>query len=1227
MKKRAGKFIALLSTMALVVGMLPLPVNAASVNETSVSADAQAASNVDASHQAEKTSSPDATAMAEENISPDVVTQAEEADNEVSLLPPADNNESEPSASPSPSVAYQAADQASDQSASTNVEMPALTCAETTDAGVAVSIAADAGTFPAGTTVSVKDVDAASAVAAAKNATDDDVVDAAAVDITFINAEGAEVEPANGKNVHVAIHPAQALDGDDYNVVHIQDNGNASALSQDNVAAASAEGATFNADSFSIYTVIGTKPFPATMTYRFFDSTDATTPVSVQKVKDGDTLKMPEIPQSKGGNAFIGWFEKGSDTAFSGFGEVSGAVEGKTVDLYAHYVASHYTVRYLDQSGYVVSTQNVSPGTKINIQNNYPFIRTNNLTTSHVGWALAQVGWALMPSTPDDALFPKAVSGEMTVNSDVTLYPIIKYGHWVHFESNGGSVFRDVFVAIDAPDTHITNPGAPVKDGYTFTGWFTDSDCTIPYDFDTEEVASNLTLYAGYRSVHTARYTVRYWAEYQSDVATDTWGYRKITTEVREGTPGTPAQYEPDLVYNSPYSLSRDGYSLNTDKTENVDIKADGSTIYDVYYDANAFSVIFYRLPAEDGTQITLSWDGGTGENHFPKIKYTASMKPIWDKVESYNGHLFGGPYRFLNDDSGYPLSIEAKNDLSYMVDHNLDNLTYQWLGSHLKKARYWYETLDGKAPDGSKGSKNISQRSQYDDENRTYYDGGTSQTNVDWLGSIYMSPSMSPGFTIHPEWSDGNYYIDYPYLLYFNQVVGTYGLNNTKDVNLYNYSDDGDGYLDVYLTRNSYNLSFITNGGDSVDSQTVLYGDSMSKHMPANYVANKTTRTDANGRQYIFKGWYTSPDCEDGDLFDASAQTMPAQNLALYAKWESPAYTVTFDSNGGSAIDPADGIAYGDQVTRPADPTRDGYIFLGWTYNGSPYGFDSGVSSDMTLVAQWRSIDAYPVKYDLNGGVGTAPQDNHLYYLDTEATALGIGDVQGPNGKNFIGWKSDGDGKIYYPGASVPMEPAAYDSEGRPKALDPGTFNGMTLTAQWADAQQTTQLTYNFNFDTFGIQADGEQSKTATQLNENDRVTLADISSLRAAPAGYTFGGWYLDPACQDGPYTTVQVDSTNESANVVYAKWVKVAEPVSPEEPATPETPAAPVTPSAPEAAETPQAPATTPAAVTSQAEETPATADNSGTATYIAIMLGSLSGLVACAARKKKIKASKK
>ena len=66
--------------------------------------------------------------------------------------------------------------------------------------------------------------------------------------------------------------------------------------------------------------------------------------------------------------------------------------------------------------------------------------------------------------------------------------------------------------------------------------------------------------------------------------------------------------------------------------------------------------------------------------------------------------------------------------------------------------------------------------------------------------------------------------------------------------------------------------------------------------------------------------------------------------------------FTVTFDSNGGSAV-ASQTVKEGEKAAKPANPTRDGYTFEGWFADealNTAYDFNTPVTSDITLYADW---------------------------------------------------------------------------------------------------------------------------------------------------------------------------------------------------------------------------------------------------------------------------------
>lgn len=66
--------------------------------------------------------------------------------------------------------------------------------------------------------------------------------------------------------------------------------------------------------------------------------------------------------------------------------------------------------------------------------------------------------------------------------------------------------------------------------------------------------------------------------------------------------------------------------------------------------------------------------------------------------------------------------------------------------------------------------------------------------------------------------------------------------------------------------------------------------------------------------------------------------------------------FTVEFDSNGGTKVQ-SQTIEKGDKVTKPENPTREGYTFEYWLFEGEKFDFNTEVKEDMTLVAKWSKV------------------------------------------------------------------------------------------------------------------------------------------------------------------------------------------------------------------------------------------------------------------------------
>ena len=142
-----------------------------------------------------------------------------------------------------------------------------------------------------------------------------------------------------------------------------------------------------------------------------------------------------------------------------------------------------------------------------------------------------------------------------------------------------------------------------------------------------------------------------------------------------------------------------------------------------------------------------------------------------------------------------------------------------------------------------------------------------------------------------------------------------------------------------------TFTVIFVSNGGSSVATQTIDVGNRVSK--PSNPTKNG----------YTFVEWQVG-----GETYDFSKPVN--SNLALAAVWkkdEVPKYTVTFNSDGGSNVN-SQTIEKGKTVTKPSNPTKNGYTFVEWQLNGKTYNFSNQVTGNITLKAVWKEI-VYTVK------------------------------------------------------------------------------------------------------------------------------------------------------------------------------------------------------------------------------------------------------------------------
>ena len=118
--------------------------------------------------------------------------------------------------------------------------------------------------------------------------------------------------------------------------------------------------------------------------------------------------------------------------------------------------------------------------------------------------------------------------------------------------------------------------------------------------------------------------------------------------------------------------------------------------------------------------------------------------------------------------------------------------------------------------------------------------------------------------------------------------------------------------------------------------------------------------------RSYTFGGWFTNKECTDTFSFNTTFE----KDITIYAKWDIKTYVATFISNGGSKED-IQNVNHGSKVSKPDNPTKANYSFIGWFIDEelkTAYNFDSIVNDDLTLYAKWEFSNIF-IYFNENDG------------------------------------------------------------------------------------------------------------------------------------------------------------------------------------------------------------------------------------------------------------------
>ena len=370
---------------------------------------------------------------------------------------------------------------------------------------------------------------------------------------------------------------------------------------------------------------------------------------------------------------------------------------------------------------------------------------------------------------------------------------------------------------------------------------------------------------------------------------------------------------------------------------------------------------------------------------------------------------------------------------------------------------------------------------------------GGVAQAGSDNVLKVYYKRELHTVTYYDEDGSIAQKFTDVPYgapvpAISDNNVPTKEGHTLTWEPTIPSRVGTEDLAFTAKFTPVTYTYTFNANGGVFADGNVV-------KTMLFNHGdATKAPDTAPTKEGYVFTGWKQL----DGTAMPEKA----VGDLTLYAQYEPATFTVSFDSDGGSAV-PSEDHKADEEINSFPTPTKDNAIFVGWTYNGQRISYPFTMpASNITLKAAWEYMGpinatlTYEFTGDVPAGAETLLPAGGSYEAGQNVT---LADKPTFDGYEFHGW--------FYRGEQVSqiMLPA----------------DGATVTGYWTEIP-AQKGTINFY--------DGDK----LLFTKTGNVGEQEAAPVPPTKEGYTFVCW----TDANGGEVTFPVTYTEDTINV-YAKW----------------------------------------------------------------------------------------
>lgn len=826
-------------------------------------------------------------------------------------------------------------------------------------------------------------------------------------------------------------------------------------------------------------------------TYEFYTSDDAQNPCYTQIVKTGDTLNPPADP-TLAGSHFTGW--KTADGKEVPFGKVT-VEKASIIKCYAKW------------------EKNANP---IHV---YFMAAKGPNEVMHTG--VAQDGIVAIPEDYKDITW-KTAEGEdfdgKNVTEDMNVYPASP-SCWLTFDSQGGSAIASNYVR-QGESFELSKVGKPTKAGYTFAGWSLEANGTK----QTEVIPNGDTKLYALWTPTTADYTVIHWQENANDDGYSFKESQKLSGKTDGQTNATAKSYK--------------GFTATEIKQQTI--SGDGSTIVNVYYQRNSYTIHFYyreylswkeytdiQITAKHGADISKQWPEIKGSKTWSTTK-KLSDGPFQANIQTMplGGAKYYGPKTGKTFESAqYYVEVlpgedgtVTQGDVTYKLHH-----TDTTPGSKLKVTEEDKYPLTGFTyEEGTENGNRYNNAKFYYTRNSydvVYISNGAEKKESykyeqDISGAGSYKPDNAPAGCVFGEWC--------------SDPSGTTPYNfSGKKMPAQN--------ITVYAKWVPITLTLTIEGVKGVTSGTVDYNQVING---ADVYQQATYKLAAANKTVLY--WVTST----GERVDVNRQM--TENLTIRPVLKGDTYTVTYTSGANDSQK-----YWYNTIAKVKNYTGDDIDkFLYWTDTaGTKYhpGDEIQMTADVTLrphISEGNQEQTkYSVTYHSNFGTDQkytpkqSIKNNDLFTIETyEDTNL-------PNqeGYEFKEWntKSDGTGKTFEAGSSARMD-GANDNDLYAQ-WQQSTYTLTIIKKVVGDVLTVDRLPENFQITVKDAQDNikGTLTKTEKAKKADDTLTwtisgltpgIYTVSESNAGVDGYTYKDTYTSSKNTDtGTSVTVAVNDTN--------------------------------------------------------------------------------------------------